>query len=69
MPNEWILDVLNDLQNFSDSNALPELSVALDRARRVARTELSQHSTPGVSLIHASFAGETDFIGPVRRHS
>ena len=69
MPNEWILDVLDDLRNFSDTNASPELSVALERARHIARTELAQHTTPGVSLIHASFTGETDIIGPVRRHS
>lgn len=69
MPNEWIMDVLDDLQDFSNANALPDLSAALDRARAVARKELSAHETPGVSLIHASFPGETYHIGPIRRHS
>lgn len=69
MPNEWILDVIDDLRNFSDSNALPELSAALQRVRGVACKELDSHTTPGVSLIHASFSGDTDYVGPSRRHS
>lgn len=69
MPNEWIMDVLDDLRDFSDANALPDLSAALDRARDVARKELAAHQTPGVSLIHASFTGEPDINGPIRRHS
>ena len=69
MPNEWILDVLDDLRSFSDANALPELSEAVRKAHAVARKELRGHTTPGVSLIHASFPGDAPFIGPVRRHS
>ena len=69
MPNEWIMDVLDDLRDFSNANALPDLSAALDHARNVASKELATHQTPRVSLIHASFTGETDREGSVRRHS
>ena len=69
MPNYWILDVLEDLRNFSDANDLPELSKVLDQAQGVARHELIAHKTPGVSLIHASFSGDTDREYPLRRHS
>ena len=69
MPNEWIIDVLEDLRNFADTNALPELSTALGKTLDVAAGELSAHDTPKVSLIHASFLGDSDFIGPIRRHS
>jgi D-tyrosyl-tRNA(Tyr) deacylase len=69
MPNDWILDVLDDLRNFSDANALPELAEAIERARSIANRELRTQHTPGVSLIHASFAGDTPVIGSVRRHS
>ena len=69
MPNEWIIDVLEDLRNFASSNALPELSSALEKTMDVATHELAAHIPPRVSLIHASFTGEADFIGPIRRHS
>ena len=69
MPNEWIIDVLEDLRNFADANTLPDLAQHLHASIKVAERELSAHETPRVSLIHASFAGEADFIGPIRRHS
>ena len=69
MPNEWIIDVLEDLRKFADNNALPELSEALEKTADVARDELGKHVPPQVSLIHASFSGEADIIGPIRRHA
>lgn len=40
MTNEWILDVIEDLRQFAEMNALPELSHQLDETARVATREL-----------------------------
>lgn len=44
MTNDWIIDVLTDLQKFSANNALSRLADHLDDTIMVAATELS---TPG----------------------
>ncbi len=41
MHYDWILDVLNDLRSFADSNGLPVLSEQLADAQLVAATELA----------------------------
>ena len=69
MHNQWILDVLKDLRNFAASNELPELHTALEKTEVVARHELSIKASQQLSLIHACFSEEADFIGPVRRYS
>ena len=40
MPNDWIIDVLEDLRGFARGNALPELEAELARVIPVARAEL-----------------------------
>jgi len=41
MRNEWILDVLADLQTFARDNGLSVLAEQLDDTRLVAATELA----------------------------
>lgn len=41
MRNEWILDVLADLQRFARDNGLSVLAEQLDDTRLVAATELA----------------------------
>lgn len=41
MTNDWIIDVLTDLQRFSANNALSRLADHLDDTIMVAATELS----------------------------
>lgn len=41
MTNDWIIDVLTDLQRFSANNALTRLADHLDDTIMVAATELS----------------------------
>ena len=40
MKNEWMLDVLADLQRFADLNGMPRLSEELSHVAEVAREEL-----------------------------
>ena len=68
MHNEWILDVLKDLRSFAATNALPELYMALEKSEVIAREELGKQVAHQVSLIHACFSEEADFIGPTKRH-
>ncbi len=41
MRNEWILDVLADLQTFAQENGMSVLAEQLDDTRLVAATELA----------------------------
>lgn len=49
MGNEWIIDVIADLQSFANIHGLPFLAAQLEEASRVAVTEIKplvDHSTP-----------------------
>lgn len=42
MTNDWILEVLADLKAFAQSNGMPDLTEALERARDVAVREIGK---------------------------
>lgn len=41
MANEWIIDVLTDLQNFARQNDMPDLVTKLDDSLNAARAQVS----------------------------
>lgn len=41
MPNDWILEVLEDLRVFAQQNDLPAIETEIARVIPVARTELT----------------------------
>ncbi len=45
MTNDWIIDVLTDLQKFSANNSLSRLADHLDDTIMVAATELSSQGS------------------------
>ncbi|NRA99715.1 MAG: hypothetical protein HRU32_07840 [Rhodobacteraceae bacterium] len=49
MSNDWILDVLTDLQTFAQNNGMPRLSAELRNVARVAEIELI---APGQTAPH-----------------
>ncbi|WP_298296236.1 hypothetical protein [uncultured Litoreibacter sp.] len=46
MTNDWIIDVLTDLQKFSATNSMGKLADRLDDTIALAARELSAHHTP-----------------------
>lgn len=50
MTNDWIIDVLTDLQRFSANNALSRLADHLDDTIMVAATELSSARPRGAMV-------------------
>jgi hypothetical protein len=46
MTNDWIIDVLTDLQRFSQSNSMGKLADGLDDAIAIAARELSNADMP-----------------------
>lgn len=46
MTNDWIIDVLTDLQRFSQRNSMGKLAEGLDDAIALAVHELSQADMP-----------------------
>ena len=71
MANDWILDVLSDLQRFADLNGMPELSdklgsatesasreIRLDcSASSIEKTGLGAHAATGQIKVYAVAAG------------
>lgn len=64
MHYNWILDVLNDLRSFADSNGLPVLSEQLADAQLVAATELANKEgrTPSAVSGNGSGAGTDSLL-------
>lgn len=57
MQNDWIIDVLADLNAFAQCNGLPALATQLEEAAVVASVELaSQHG--GLSVGHTRSTAE-----------
>jgi hypothetical protein len=52
MPNDWILDVLEDLRVFARQNGLPATEAEMERAIAVAREELDSTARPAVLPFH-----------------
>jgi len=52
MPNDWILDVLEDLRAFARQNGLPLTEAEMERALAVAREELQGSARPAVLPFH-----------------
>ncbi|MGC9370483.1 MAG: hypothetical protein ACP5DX_13165 [Paracoccaceae bacterium] len=48
MPNDWILDVLEDLRSFARQNGLSAIEAEMERAIAVARDELDEAPRPTV---------------------
>lgn len=44
MKNDWIIDVLADLNSFAKSNGLPKLAKQLEETAILASVELASHS-------------------------
>lgn len=49
MPNDWIIEVLEDLREFAQSNNLPALEIEIERMIPVARAELTLAQGEGCS--------------------
>ncbi len=41
MRDDWILDVLTDLETFAEQNGMPFLARSIEETRRLAEVELS----------------------------
>lgn len=52
MPNDWILDVLEDLRVFARQNGLPATEAEMERAIAVAREELEGGARPAALPFH-----------------
>ena len=52
MPNDWILDVLEDLRAFAGKNGLPATEAEMERALAVAREELEGAARPALLPFH-----------------
>ncbi|WP_212525016.1 hypothetical protein [Actibacterium sp. MT2.3-13A] len=48
MPDDWILDVLEDLRAFARLNGLSAIEAEMERAITVARTELGTAPRPAL---------------------
>jgi len=64
MTNDWIIDVLTDLQRFSANNALSRLADHLDDTIMVAATELS--SAGSQSTMVGEFEQAREFTDPTQ---
>ncbi|MGR3503070.1 hypothetical protein [Pseudaestuariivita sp.] len=50
-PNDWILDVLADLNHFAQANGLRDLSEALIGTHRVAAREIASQTPPAAQRL------------------
>jgi hypothetical protein len=66
MKNDWIIDVLADLNSFAKSNGLPELAKQLEETAILASVELASHSA-GASNGEPRPTFKHDFQEPGRR--
>lgn len=57
MKNDWIIDVLADLNSFAKSNGLPELATQLEQTALVASVELASH---GIGTPHGNARPKPD---------
>lgn len=57
MKNDWIIDVLADLNNFAKTNGLPALAKQLEETALVASVELASN---GVGALQVDARSRTD---------
>ncbi len=63
MKNDWILDVLADLQSFAQKNDLPRLAASLEDTSLIAAAETSSAEREG----QVAPRGDVGHVGTVLR--
>ena len=59
MRNDWIIDVLADLNSFAKSNGLPALAKQLEETAILASVELASH---GVGAANVDSGSKTEYL-------
>ncbi len=66
MKNDWIIDVLADLNSFAKSNGLPALAKQLEETAILASVELASHNA-GASIVDSRPTSQQCIQEPRRR--